>query len=701
MARLRLTISGYVAIVTIVGLGAAAVLFRVADWSELSDSPELAVFLFVLVVAGELFPVAVTFRNERQEITTSTTFVFAMLLIFGPGPAVAAQLIASVLADARNRKPWWKATFNLGQYALSWIATGAVLYFVDGPYRYVGATSFTTPRLLAFVLGATTFFLCNMTLIAVAVALAQQLPVGPYIRRGFAFYGLSSLILFSLVPIVVVVARERAVLVPLLLAPILAVYRTAKIAAENEHQAQYDHLTDLPNRILLFERVRQAIAERPDTPFAIFLFDLDHFKEVNDTLGHQVGDQLLTSIGERLVASVGPTDTVARLGGDEFAVVTAIDGSTEQERTASALAASEVVTDAFGRLFQIDDLTFEIEASIGIALFPDHAGDVEELLRRADVAMYQAKDLGSGIEVYQRARDPHDSKRLALLGELRAAIDSQQIIAHYQPKADLQSGRIMGVEALVRWQHPTLGYLRPDQFIPLAEPTGLIAPLTFRVLDAALSQQRTWSEQGRPLTVSVNVSVRTLYDDHFPQDVGRHLSTHHVSPSMLVLEITESTMMRDPGRAAAVLGRLSHLGVQISVDDFGTGYSSLAYLERLPISEVKIDKSFVYGMEDNREQLAIVSSIVDLGRNLGLRVVAEGVETQAAWSLLRELGCHRAQGYVLARPLAADAVMPFIEQYERELGPPAATPRPPPAASPSEIARLESTMRTVGRHDPP
>ena len=336
MVRLRLTISGYVAIVTIAGLGAAGALFAVADWSEFSASPELASFLLVLVIVGELFPVAVTFRNERQEITTSTTFVFALLLMFGPGPAVAAQLIASALADAKNQKPWWKATFNLGQYALSWIATAIVLYLVDGPYRYVGAGSFTASRLLAFVLAATTFFLCNMTLIAVAVALAEQLPVGTYIRRGFGFYGLCSLILFSLVPIVVIVARERPVLMPLLLAPILAVYRTAKIAAENEHQAQYDYLTDLPNRILLFERVHQAIAERPDTPFAIFLFDLDHFKEVNDTLGHQVGDQLLTRIGDRLVASVGPTDTVARLGGDEFAVVTAIDGSTEEERTVSA-----------------------------------------------------------------------------------------------------------------------------------------------------------------------------------------------------------------------------------------------------------------------------------------------------------------------------------------------------------------------------
>ncbi len=702
MRRLRLTISTYVAIVTIAGFVAAGIVLSVADWSQFRDRPSLAVFLCAVVVAGELFPVTVNFRNERQEITTSTTFVFALLLMFGGGTALVAQLLASAIADTRNRKTWWKATFNLGQYALSWIATASVLHLASGSHRYLGAASFTTAHLLAVGAAAVTFFLCNMTLIAVAVALAQRLPVGPHLWRGFGFYGLSSLILFSLVPIVVVIASERPILVPLLLAPILAVYRTAQIATEKEHQAQYDYLTDLPNRILLFERVEQAIAERPNTPFAVLLIDLDHFKEVNDTLGHQVGDQLLSTIGERLVANVAATDTVARLGGDEFAVVIAIDGSDEDERTLSARAAVETVTGAFGELFQIDELTFEIEASIGTALYPDHGDHVEELLRRADVAMYHAKDLGSGVEVYQMARDPHDSQRLALLGELRHAIDSSQIICHYQPKADLETGRIIGAEALVRWEHPQLGHLGPDEFIPLAEPTGLIAPLTLHVLDTALAQQRKWSQEGRELTVAVNVSVRTLYDDRFPQDVGRLLDEHGVPPRMLVLEVTESTMMSDPGRAAAVLARLNHLGVHISVDDFGTGYSSLGYLKRLPISEVKIDKSFVFGMEFDNDQLAIVSSIVDLGRNLGLRVVAEGVETQTAWSLLRERGCHRAQGFFLSAPLPADELTSWILQYEagceethRSHRPLAADPGIAPAASRSERERLGVALRAI------
>jgi diguanylate cyclase (GGDEF)-like protein len=534
----------------------------------------------------------------------------------------------------------------------------------------------------------------------VAVALAQQLPLWPHLRRGFGFYGLSSMILFSLVPIVVIIASERAAFMPLLLAPILAVYRTAQIATEKEHQAQYDSLTDLPNRVLLYERVAQSITERPNVPFAVFLIDLDHFKEVNDTLGHQVGDQLLATIGKRLAANVAPTDTVARLGGDEFAVVVTIDGGTEQERTRSARAAGAVVAAAFGESFRVDELTFEIEASIGTALFPDHGHEVDELLRRADVAMYQAKDLGSGVEVYHMARDSHDSRRLALLGELRHAIDSGEIVCHYQPKVDLQTGRVVGGEALVRWDHPEHGHLKPDQFISLAEPTGLISPLTLYVLDTALRQQRRWSHQGLQLSVAVNVSVRTLYDDQFPRDVQELLDRHAAPPGKLVLEVTESTMMSDPGRAAAVLARLSHLGVQISVDDFGTGYSSLAYLKRLPISEVKIDKSFVIGMEDDPEQLAIVSSIVDLGRNLGLRVVAEGVETDSAWALLRDRGCHRAQGYFLSPPLPADGFVAWIREYEETREALAAQEPPQSRAAAIEVVRIEDALRAQVGVDP-
>jgi diguanylate cyclase (GGDEF)-like protein len=666
MGRFRPSVNLYVAAVTVAGVIATAIVVGVSDWSPVTGDPALFAFLLVLVVAGELFPVEVTFRNERQEVNTSTTFVLAILLMFGPGPAIVAQVSASAIADIRTRKSAQKIGFNVGQYALATVAASVVLHVALGRYYFASASSFTTSHLVVIVFAAAAFFITNIALLAIVLGLAQGAPVWPHFRRTFAFYGLGALILFSLVPVVVIIAGERPILIPLLLAPILAVYRTAKIATEKEHQAQYDSLTDLPNRVLLYERLEQAIVERPGTPFAVYLIDLDHFKEVNDTLGHQVGDQLLTTIGERLALRVDGSDTVARLGGDEFAVVLTIRGEDEEQRIESARAGALGVAAAFDDVFRVDELTFQIEASIGTAVYPEHGREVDELLRRADVAMYQAKDLGTGIEIYQMARDSHDSRRLALLGELRQAIDAGEIVCHYQPKADLETGQVVGAEALVRWDHPEHGHLTPDQFIPLAEPTGLISPLTLHVLDTALSHQRSWARQGMPITVSVNVSVRTLYDDAFPAEVRKLIERHGVSPSMVVLEVTESTMMSDPSRAAAVLNRLAELGVQISVDDFGTGYSSLAYLKRLPITEMKIDKSFVIGMEQDIEQLTIVSSIVDLGRNLGLRVVAEGVETPTAWDLLRERGCHRAQGYLLSRPLPAPAFLDWLRDYQQQ-----------------------------------
>jgi diguanylate cyclase (GGDEF)-like protein len=662
--RFRPSLSAYVAIVSIAGLGAAAILCGFADWSPVGSNPMLYGFLFALVVGGELFPVEVTFRNERQDITTSTTFVLAILLMFGPGPAIVAQLGASLIAD--RHKAWHKIAFNLGQYALALVAAGLALHLAVGSYLYTGASSFTTGRLAAVVLAAGTFFFWNITLLAIVLALAQRAAVWPHLRRSMAFLGLGSVILFSLVPIVVIIAGEQPMLIPLLLAPILAVYRTAQIATEKEHQALYDSLTNLPNRVLLFERLGQSISERPNTPFAVSLIDLDHFKEVNDSLGHQVGDQLLATIGQRLAATVGDSGTVARLGGDEFAVYVTLDGDDEEARTESARAVGALIAETFVESFQVDELTFEIDASIGTAIYPDHGTEVDDLLRRADVAMYQAKDLGTGVEIYEMGRDSHDSRRIALLGGLRHALDSGEIVCHYQPKADLETGRIVGAEALVRWDHPEHGHLTPDQFIPLAEPTGLISPLTLYVLDCALSHQRSCARQGLPISVAVNVSVRTLYDDKFPDEVRKLLARHGASPDKIVLEVTESMMMSDPARAASVLARLSDLGVQISIDDFGTGYSSLAYLKRLPISEVKIDKSFVIGMEQDADQLMIVSSIIDLATNLGLRVVAEGVETTKAWNLLRERGCHRAQGYLISRALPPDAFLDWLRDYERD-----------------------------------
>jgi diguanylate cyclase (GGDEF)-like protein len=442
-----------------------------------------------------------------------------------------------------------------------------------------------------------------------------------------------------------------ALLYTLLFRIVAGASRTLRHQAEvNEHQAFHDALTDLPNRTLFHDRVGQAlsVARREHIPSAVMIMDLDRFKEVNDTLGHASGDELLKQTGVRLRAALRESDTVARLGGDEFGVLLpkVVD-------SAAAVAVARKLRNALEEPFTIHGLALQIEASVGIALYPEHGEDVHSLLQRADVAMYVAKEHPGGCEVYARERDDYSPDRLTLLTELRRAIDRGELVLHYQPKADLRTNEVHGVEALVRWSHPNRGLIRPDEFIPLAQKTGVIVPLTFFVLNEAVRQCRTWQLEGLDLHVSVNLSARNLLDVHLPDTVGELLARWEVSPSLLELEITESTILADPIRAMHVLSRLSGMGVRLAIDDFGTGYSSLAYLKRLPVDELKIDKSFVQGMEEDENDAVIVRSTIDLGRNLGLRVVAEGVETAEAWRQLAALGCDVAQGYYLSRPVPA------------------------------------------------
>jgi diguanylate cyclase (GGDEF)-like protein len=414
-------------------------------------------------------------------------------------------------------------------------------------------------------------------------------------------------------------------------------------------QALHDPLTGLPNRELFADRVGQAIrnADRELRPAVLLLLDLDRFKEVNDTLGHHHGDLLLIQVGQRLAGALREADTVARLGGDEFAVL--LPGATAE----GAGAVADKLRVALQQPLSIDGITLDLDASIGIAVYPEHGNDPAELLQHADVAMYGAKQAHVGFLVYDPTVDQHSPKRLALLGGLRRALEDDQLVLHYQPKADLGSGQIHSVEALVRWQHPEHGLLGPGEFIPLAERTGLIHPLTRWVLNAALNQAAHWQHDGRRLSVAVNISTRCLLDPSFPDQVTSQLATWQIPADLLVLEITESAVMADPNLALEVLGRLHRLGVGLAVDDFGTGYSSMAYLKELPVDELKIDRSFVSQMATSPSDAVIVRSTIDLGHNLGLRVVAEGVETQHAWQQLSALGCDIAQGYYLGRPMPA------------------------------------------------
>jgi diguanylate cyclase (GGDEF)-like protein len=430
-------------------------------------------------------------------------------------------------------------------------------------------------------------------------------------------------------------------------------------AAENEYVALHDALTDLPNRSLFHDRAEQAVllAGRERARAALMIFDLDRFKEVNDTLGHHNGDLLLKEIGTRLRSALRESDSIARLGGDEFGVLLPKIPDADAARSVA-----EKILQALRDPLMLEGVTLDIGASVGIALYPDHGHDVDTLLQRADVAMYLAKEDHSGCELYCAERDVYSPSRLALVGELRRAIDERELVLFYQPKAEIHTGRIAGVEALVRWDHPTRGLLNPVEFVPLAERTGLIRDLTRYVLDAALRQIRAWQESGLEQSVSVNLSARDLLDVELPGTIGTILEEHGVGPERLELEITESVILADPMRARAVLSRLNAMGIQIGIDDFGSGYSSLGYLKRLPVAVIKIDRSFVMNMEHDENDAVIVRSTIDLGRNLGLKVVAEGVESREVWRDLARLDCDFVQGYFLSRPMPASALSEWIRQ---------------------------------------
>jgi diguanylate cyclase (GGDEF)-like protein/PAS domain S-box-containing protein len=434
------------------------------------------------------------------------------------------------------------------------------------------------------------------------------------------------------------------------------------------HQALHDLLTDLPNRTLLHDRLRQAIrgAKRDSSSLALLVMDLDRFKEVNDTFGHHYGDLLLRQVCQRLQDALRGSDTLARLGGDEFALLLPVADAAVAGQVAQRLL--EVLDEPFA----IEGHSFAIGASIGIALYPQHADDADALLRRADVAMYVAKRSGSGYALYAAEQDQHSPSRLGLTAELRHAIEHGQLLLHYQPKLELRGSTVIGVEALVRWQHPQQGLVPPDQFIPLAEQSGLIRPLTEWVLTTATRQYDEWRSAGLDLPVAVNLSMRNLHDPQLSHTIAGLLSSLDVSPAALNLEITESSLMADPERAMAVLSGLRELGLSIAIDDFGTGYSSLAYLKRLPVAELKIDRSFVRDMATDASDLAIVRSTVELAHNLGLRVVAEGVEDSASQKLLTLLGCDQAQGYYISRPLPAAELTDWLRRQAQVTEPRAA-----------------------------
>ncbi|HEY7628363.1 MAG TPA: EAL domain-containing protein, partial [Ilumatobacteraceae bacterium] len=410
-----------------------------------------------------------------------------------------------------------------------------------------------------------------------------------------------------------------------------------------EYAAVTDALTSLPNRNLLCDSVEDALAERRRSggQSAVMILDLDRFKEVNDTLGHFCGDQLLAAIGPRIRGGLRDGDTIARLGGDEFGLLLPLIHGGEE-----AVEVAQRILDRLREPFQIGDLALQVEASIGVAIAPHHGDNYTELLQHADTAMYLAKQSGLGVSLYDTDLDSHDPHRLAMLSELRRALDEGELELYYQPKTFLPSDELHGVEALLRWNHPERGLIAAAQFIPYAEHTALIQPITDWVIERAITDIRRWLDSGREINVSINVSARSLHDHHVCDTIAEQLELHGVPSRLLVVEITETAIMTEPAKAREILLALNQMGVELSIDDFGTGQTSLAYLTTLPIHELKIDRSFVTHMHERNDDAVIVRSVIDLGHNLGLRVVAEGIESSDTCRQLLAAGCQMGQGYL-------------------------------------------------------
>jgi diguanylate cyclase (GGDEF)-like protein len=625
--------------------------------------------LALFTVASDLMSV----ETDSSKLKVSGSFLGLILaaVLLGGGPAALIGVLTIAIGWTRSRESQHYFRNNVVTYA--WFPLAAALFF-----HAAVALAGVGPRQLGYYLLVFATFLVALTTNFVMIAgyqcyldgasLAQK--AREALRPILASELFSALITVAAVYVAVTHGTIGLALVGLVLV-IFQHLVSALLLSERRSEALHrlattDVLTGLANRERFASRVEEKIAStvQPGETFAVILIDLDRFKEINDTLGHIYGDSLLSELGPRLAELIGPDGLVARLGGDEFAVLPAGEAG---DLEALELAAVELLS-CIQQPLVVDELSLTVGASIGIARFPVDGSDTQTLLRRADIAMYSAKSAQGGYRFFAAEQDVYSRRRLGVLSDFQRALGAGEIVVHYQPIVNMDEGRVCGAEALVRWEHPELGLLAPALFVQLIEQTPMIGPLTRHVIDRAIEQCAQWRRDGRELGVSVNLSVRNLLDRDLPDEIEAMLAAHSFPAAALHLEITESMIMSDPDRAVATLTRLSMLGIRLSIDDFGTGYSSLANLSRMPVSELKIDRSFVTPMLRDESCMIIVRSTIHLGHDLGLEVVAEGVEDEATLERLAQLGCDRVQGYHISRPLSPDAFAYWLERTDAQPG---------------------------------
>ena len=644
--------------------------------------------LAAVLLAGELRPLLVPRGDgEADRVTVSSTSALALVFC---GPLVlvlVVQAVAVLVDDVRRRDPL-RAAFNAGHYLLALAAARGVFCLLTQAPLFAPRTLVRPDHLFAAVVSGSVFFAIGSGAAAIAVSLLARRRLLEVLAADLREHGFAALVLLGLAPVTALVTTVAPLMLPLLVLPLVAVHRTASLAARRQHEALHDSLTGLPNRVLFQRVVAAGLTGTEGGRLGVLVLDLDHFRDVNDSLGHQLGDDVLLEVSGRLLAVLPEGAVPARLGGDEFGVL--LPGASRED----VCDVARRVTARLREPVVIGGVRIGVRGSIGIAVAPEHARDVETLLRRADIAQHRAKHARDDVEVYRDEIDRATTLRLGLLGDLHEAVDNEEFDMVFQPQVDGRDGTVVAVEALMRWRHPDHGPIAPEVFIPLAENTGLINQMSRRGIESALTTLALLRAAGHRLSLSVNVSARQLSDLDLPRWISRAMLAVGVPPAKLTIEVTESTITADPQRAMQVLHELRGIGVRLSVDDFGTGYSSLSHLRRLQPDELKVDQSFVTQMCADENSAVIVRSTVDLGHALGLTVVAEGVEDRSTYDALTVLGCDRLQGFHIAGPMTGAALKAWLDTAAVHGGPVPGTPTPLVPAQPSSGRALPASAAT-------